>query len=132
MGFSRCRKTSIEVEIPAGARKEIEYLFLYEITSRVEQYAFPDSLIINFDLTPLKLIQCGNSTHANKNSSNITIVKASHKRSITATFAITLSEEFLPIQLIYRGKTTQSLPRYHFPVGLPLSVSLTARILLSF
>ena len=76
MGFSRCRKTSTEVDIPAGARIEIECFFLYEITSRVEQYAFPDSLIINFDQTPLKLIQCGNSTHANKDSSNVTMVKA--------------------------------------------------------
>ena len=57
MGFSRRRKTSTKVDIPASARKEIEYLFLHEIVSKVEKYSIPDSLIINFDQTPLKIIQ---------------------------------------------------------------------------
>ena len=102
MGFSRHRKTSAKVDIPAAARKEIEYLFLC---------AIPDLLIINFDETLLKLVQCGNSTLAKKNSSNVTIVGASDKRFITATFANTLSGEFFPMQLIYGGKTTQGFLR---------------------
>ena len=109
MGFSRRRKTSARVHIQAAARKEIEYLFLYDIVSRVEQYAISDSLIINFDQAPLKLVQCGNSTLGKKNS-NVTIVGASDKTFITATFVITLSREFLPMQLIYGGNATQSLP----------------------
>ena len=51
MGFSRRRKTSTKVDIPISARKEIEYLFLHEIVSKVEKYSIPDSLIINFDQT---------------------------------------------------------------------------------
>ena len=49
MGFLSRQKTSAKVDIPAAAWKEMEYVFLYEIVSRVEQYAIPDSLIINFD-----------------------------------------------------------------------------------
>ena len=45
------------------------------------------------------------------------------KRTITATFVITLAGEFLPIQLIYGGKTLQSLPRYQFPNSFSLSVN---------
>ena len=123
MGFSRRWKTSTKVDIPAAMRKEIKYLFLYEIVSSVEQYAISDSLIINFDQTPFKLVQCGNSVLAKKNRSNVTIVRASDKRYITGTFAITLSEEFLLIQLIYEGKTKQSLPRYKFPAGFSLRVN---------
>ena len=44
------------------------------------------------------------------------------KRSITATFSITLSGKFFPIQLIYGGKTSQSV-RYQFPQGFSLSVN---------
>ena len=110
MGFSRRQKFSVKVDIPATARKEIEYLFLYEIVLRVEQYAIADLLIINFDQTPLKLVQCANST----------LVKKKKKKS---TFAITLAGEFLPIQLSYRGKTTQRLPRYQFPEVFSLSVN---------
>ena len=123
MGFSRRRKTSAKVEIPAAARKEIEYLFLHEIVSKVEKYSIPDSLIINFDQTPLKIIQCSNQTMAKKNSKNVSIVGSSDKRSITGTFSVTFSGVFLPMQLIYKGKTTQSLPRYRFPEGFSLSVN---------
>ena len=66
MGFSRRQKFSVKVDIPATARKEIEYLFLYEIVLRVEQYAIADLLTINFDQTPLKLVQCANSTLVKK------------------------------------------------------------------
>ena len=45
------------------------------------------------------------------------------KRTITATFVITLAGEFLRIQLIYGGKTLQSLPRYQFPNSFSLSVN---------
>ena len=79
-------------------------------------------MIINFDQTPLKLVPCGNSTLAKKNSGDITINEASDKRSITATFAISVSGKFVPIQLIYGGKTTESLPRYQFREGFSLSV----------
>ena len=112
MGFVRRRKTCTKVDISAAARKEIEYVFFYEIVSRIEIYSIPDSLVINFDQTSLKLVQCGNSTLAKKNSTNVTIVGAADKRTITGTFSITLSGEFLPSQLIYGGKTKQSLPRY--------------------
>ena len=36
-------------------------------------------------------------------------------RQITATFAISMSGEFLPIQVIYEGKTKRCLPKYTFP-----------------
>ena len=50
-------------------------------------------------------------------------VGAVYRRSITATFSITLSGEFLHIQLIYAGKTTQSLPHYKFPTAFSLSAN---------
>jgi len=108
MGFTRRRKTSSKVDIPEAARKEIEYLFLHEIVNKVEKYQIPESLVINLDQTPLKIVQCSNSTLAKKNSKNVTIVGSSDKRSITATFSITLSGIFLPMQLIYGGKTQKS------------------------
>ena len=57
MGFSRGQKTSVKVDIPAAARRVIEYLFLHKIVLRVAQYAVVDLLIINFDQTPLKLVE---------------------------------------------------------------------------
>ena len=123
MGYVRRRKTSSKVDILDAVRKEIEYVFLYEIVNRVEKHEIPKSLIINLDQTPVKLVQCGNNTLAKKNSSKVTIAGSADKRSITATFAVTLAGTFLPMQLIYGGKTEKSLPRYKFPDGFSLSVN---------
>ena len=95
MGFVRRAKTSPTVEIPEGARKEIEY-----------QYLHPD-LVVNFDQTPSKLVPVGRSMLAKRNSTNVTIAGSSDKRTISATFAISLPGNFLPRQLRYGGKTTQ-------------------------
>ena len=53
------------------------------------------------------------------------ILGMTDKRCITATFAVSLSGTFLPIQLIYGGKTKKSLPRYKFPSSFSLSVNKT-------
>eukprot|EP00794_Sanderia_malayensis_P006691 gene6691-7447_t len=123
MGFVKRMKTSAKVDIPDGARKEIEYLFHNEIVTTIEKYNIPPSLIINLDQTPSKYVPVGNTTLAQKNSCNVIVAGSSDKRTITATFAITLRGDFLPMQLIYGGKTNQSLPRYKFPQSFCLSVN---------
>ena len=55
---------------------------------------------------------------------NAPISEIDDKRSITATFSITMENKFLPMQLIYKGKTSQSLPKIHFPNGFSLSANL--------
>lgn len=52
---------------------------------------------------------------ASKRIKNVPITGAVDKRNITAIFAVIFSGEFLPILLIYGGKTEQNLPRYKFP-----------------
>ena len=60
---------------------------------------------------------------AEKGSDSVPISGLSDKRSMTAIFTITLNGKFLPMQLIYRGKTNQSLPKFEFPVGFSLSAN---------
>ena len=55
---------------------------------------------------------------------NAPISEIDDKRSITATYSITMENKFLPMQLIYKGKTSQSLPKIHFPNGFSLSANL--------
>ena len=45
------------------------------------------------------------------------------KRQITATFALSMSGEFLPIQVIYEGKTKRCLPMYTFPASFDATLS---------
>ena len=114
-------RTTGKVEIPEGARKEAELLYLHNIVTIVEKYEIPHSLIMNLDQTPLKYIPAMNHTMAKQNSKSVSIAGSSDKCSIIGTFTITLNGQFLPMQLIYGGKTKQSLPRFKFPDGFSLS-----------
>ena len=125
MGFVRRRGTTAKLEIPDGASKEAQLLFTHDIVPKVDKYNIPDSLIINIDQTPTKYVPVSRSTLAKKNSKAVAIKGSSDKRSITATFFITFRGKCLPMQLIYGGKTTKSLPRFKFPDDFSLSVNKT-------
>ena len=47
---------------------------------------------------------------AKKGVKSVAIAGSADKRSITGTFVITLNGDFLPLQLIYGGKTKRGLP----------------------
>ena len=64
MNFVKRRKTSSKVDIPDKARKEIEFLFLHEIVTKVEKHNIPPELILNIDQTPLKYVSVGNEALA--------------------------------------------------------------------
>jgi len=48
-------------------------------------------------------------------SKPVEITGANDKWKITAVFCGTLSGDFLPLQLIYKGKTACCHPRFKFP-----------------
>ena len=60
-------------------------------------------------------MQSSRHTMTMKGSTDVEIVGSGDKRAITATFIISLSGTFLPMQLIYAGKTPRSIPRVDFP-----------------
>ena len=62
-------------------------------------------MITNIDQTPSKFVSGCNKTLAKKGCKSVLIAGSPDKRMITATFSITLTGDFLPIQLIYGGKT---------------------------
>jgi len=123
MGFTRRMKTTGKVEIPEGAKQEAELLFLHSIVTLMEEHNIPESLVMNLDQTPLKYVPVSNNTMATRGVKSVAIAGSGDKRGITGTFVITLDGKFLPIQLIYGGKTKQSLPRYKFPESFSLSVN---------
>ena len=117
MGFVRRQATTSKVQISEEVRQDIQLTFNHSIVSKIEKYKIPPSMVINLDQTPSKFVPSCNKTLAQKGSKTVAIAGSTDKRTITATFAITLDGNFLPIQLIYKGKTKQSLPRVTFPPG---------------
>ena len=124
MGFVRRMKTTGKPEIPPGAKKEAELLYLHDIVAYIEEYNISPNLVMNLDQTPLKYVPVSHHTLAKKGEKSVAITGSSDKRSITGTFTITLDGKFLPLQLIYGGKTKQSLPRFKFPDSFTLSTNL--------
>ena len=67
-------------------------------------------------LTTVSLdIPVSNCTMEQAGSKRVEIVGKDDKRQITALIGCTMSEDFLPPQLVYQGKTNRCLPRYTFP-----------------
>ena len=123
MGSKTCMKTAGRIEIAKGAKKKAQLLYLRDTVSLVDDHNIPDSLILNLDQTKLKYIPSANHTLAKKGSKSIGIAGSNDKRCITGTFTVSLKGGFLPMQLIYGGKTNQSLPRFQFPESFCLSVN---------
>lgn len=123
MKFVRRLGTTGKVPISEDLQKELELTYLYGIVSKIEKNNIPHSLVLNLDQTPSKYVPTSNKTMAPKGSKTVPIKDSTDKRSITATFTITLEGQFLPIQIIYAGKTKKSLPRVQFPASFSLSAN---------
>ena len=90
MSFVLHQKTTAKVLIPEGALKEVEFKFHHQTVNYVEKYQIPPSLIIKFDQTPSKYAQISSNTMEKKGAKNVPISGIDDKRSITATFSITM------------------------------------------
>ena len=56
------------------------------------------------------------STHFHRRGlKNASIKGVDDKREITATFVTTAKDSFLPLRLIYQGKSKRCLPKFTFP-----------------
>ena len=120
MGFVRQMHTTDKPEIPDQAVRRLNGSFN---TKQSEDDEIPESLIMNFDQTSLKYAPISNSTVAKKGSKHIPITGGAFKESITVVFGITYSGKFLPMQLIYKGKTQRGFPRVSFPSSFSLSAN---------
>ena len=123
MGYKRRFGTTSKVPISNKARNEIELIFMHEIVQKVEKYNIPHSQILNADQTPSKYVPTACYTLAEKNSKSVPIAGGADRRAIPATFVEMLDCNFLPLQLIYGGKTSQSSPKIQFPTGFGLSAN---------
>ena len=115
MGFKRRLATTGKVSISPELHQEIQEAYLYSLVKKIEENDMPASLVLNLDQTPSKFVPGCNKTVAKKGSKTVSIAGSTDKRMITATFVITLSGHFLPIQLIYGSKTKKSIPAVKFP-----------------
>ena len=113
--WRRCKGTTRKVDPSPQFLAEEKFIFQRNTSALVFEHDIPPSLIINIDQTPLSCVNTGKYAFGFKGVKNIPIKGADDKQQITATFAVSCIGDFLPIQLIYSGKTERSLRKYSFP-----------------
>lgn len=89
--------------------------FLLDVKVAIEFDDIPPELVINWDQTGIHYVPVSSWTMENEGSKWVEIAGADDKQQITAVFGGSIAGDFLPVQLIYQGKTTRSLPSHKFP-----------------
>ena len=115
MEWVKRKGTTGKVEPSEKFLDEEKFTFQREISKVVTDHDIPLDLVLNLDQTPLSYVSPGKYTFCMKGSTTVPIKGVDDKRQITATFTVSASGVFLPIQLIYQGKTKRCLPKFKFP-----------------
>ena len=89
--------------------------FLQDVVTTVEMEEIPPELILNWDQTGLKIVSSNTWTMEEQGSKRVDVAGANDKRQITAVFCGSLVGDFLPVQVIYQGKTPRRHPKFEFP-----------------
>ena len=80
----------------------------------MDEINIPAELVINFDQTALSYVPTSQWTIEQEGTKRVEIIAKDDKRQLTADFAGSSSGDFLPLQLIYEGKTDCCLPHFQF------------------
>lgn len=117
MGYvkRKCTTSCAGKKLTPEEFEERKISFLSQISGLVAVHSIPADLIINSDQTGINLVPAGHWTLEQRGAQRVEICGVGDKRQITATFAATMSGLFLPMQLLYSGKTNRCHPKYTFP-----------------
>ena len=117
MGFVQCKPTTSKSKITSADFAKQKKEFLDQLVTVAEMEEIPAALILNWDQTGIRLVPSPSSTMDKKGVKRVEMVGQSDKRQITAVLCGSLEGDFLPIQLVYKGKTNHCHPSYNFPAG---------------
>ena len=102
------RKGNTKAKVGLEQFDEIKRMFHQDIRSAVVMNEVPSELIINWDQTALSYVPVSQWMMEEEGAKRVEIDGKDDKRQITAVFGCSLTGDFLPLQLIYQGKTTRA------------------------
>ena len=123
MNWVKRRGTTAKRTMNPALYDELAFTWKKKIAEKVFEYKIHNDLILNFDQTPLGFTCPAKTTFTEKNPETVPIGNLDDKRQIAGTFVVNLSGEFLPIQLMYTGKTDLCHPKVEFPKGFDITHS---------
>jgi hypothetical protein len=89
--------------------------YLHAIVGMISTHAIPAELVVNWDQTGINLVPTSDYTVEERSAKRVKVNGLGDKRQVTATFAATMSGEFLPMQILYGGKTERVHPKFKLP-----------------
>ena len=95
-----------------------------ENPSTYQMVCIPKELVLNFNQTPLSYITVGNNTLEFEGAKSFPVKGKGKGKQITGTFTVFATGQFLPMQLIYAGKTNRCHTQgIEFPPGFDVTHS---------
>ena len=119
--WSKHKGTTSKVDPSPQFLAEEKFTFQRTISTAILENEISAPFFVNLDQAPLSYVSPGKFAFSFKGAKNVPIIGVDDKRQITATFAISLTGKFFSIQLIYKGKTKRSVPKFKFPSTFSLS-----------
>ena len=117
MNFVKWKATTKKPKVTVSNFEELRSQYLMDIKAIITMEEIPDDMVLNWDQTAIKYIPLSNWTMDKEGCKRVEVVGIDDKRQIMTTFAASLSGNFLPMQLVYEGKTTKCHPAVEFPEG---------------
>ena len=116
--------TTAKQLVSPGLLKEIGFPIHLPIKKVVDAYDIFDDLLINIDQTLLPFILLSKYTMDKKNEKLVPIENSPDYCQVTGTLSITLSDIFLPMQIIYQGQTDRCHPKFKLPEEFNITYSV--------
>ena len=114
MSWTKRKGTTRKVGPSKKFLEEEKFTFQRKISNVILDHDVPSALVLNLDQTPLSYVSSRKYTFSPKESKTVVIVGLDDKRQITVTFVVSATGSFLPIQLIYQGKSKGCFSKFTF------------------
>lgn len=123
MNFVRRKATTSKSKHTPQNFSELKETFLNDIAAVVGMEEIIPELVLNWDQTGIHLVPASAWTMDKMGSKRVEISGINDKRQITAVFCGSAAGDFLPLQLVYKGKTSRCHLHFQFPAGWLVSHS---------
>ena len=115
MGLVRQRgNTQVKKSISSADYHHLRSTYLHQISAIVEVHQIFPEMVVNWNQSGISIVPTCNWTMEREGASRVEIAGQNDERQINVAFAASLSEEFLPSQVLYQGKTHRCHPSYAF------------------
>ena len=117
MKFVQRKATTAKSKQTAANFTDLKEAFFADVVATVTMEEIPPELILNRDQTGIKIVPSATWTMTRQGEKRVEMIGVNDKRQITAVFCGTMLGDFLPVQLIYKGKTSRCHSQFEFPLG---------------